>query len=260
MEGTNMIQTNMLQPGVNGYGGTQVVYASPIVFGMQQQPTEKGPLLGGETLMMTEKVAISHDNSCFEKIGQTLCPLFHICLGCPKRYKVTTVDKGYKISDNVLFRVEESKCCCPSEWKLINAQTDQHVGTYTQKCCYLHACQLCLGGPGFDINDFNGTNHGSAHTPAFQCCDEGYDINEHGQNKYFVGNVCRCCEQGLYPSPIWNDDKSEIEKLNMHVMPCLKRYLPLCCFCLNSYYVADFPTHSKQVARAGFIAGSLLKH
>ena len=212
-------------------------------------------------LTQMEKVVMIDDNTCCEKIKQCICPILSTCC-CPRRYRLVNMEKGYEVGEQRLYTVTETKCCCPNQWTLSGAN-GQAVNTYTKLCC-IPCFSCCCGGPGFDVHDFsedgNGTHHGKARYPACQLCNAGYDIKDAAdRNLYFVGDVCRCCSKGMDFQPVWNDDKSELVTMNVHVRPCLKKFLPCLCCCMKDYWVLDFPVHAKGPERSEFVAGTLLK-
>jgi len=218
--------------------------------------------IGLKALANIERVGMIDDNTCGEKCKQCCCPCLRTCC-CPRRFKVTNAEKGYKLGDQTLYKVVEAKCCWPCSWNLVGNDGSK-VNRYSAKCCVFPCFQTCCGGPGFDVHDFQtgeiGKRHGYAKVPCCQCFDSGFDVmNDNEERKWFVGNVCHCCHDMLIPSPVWNDDKSEIVKMNMFVTPCLKRYLPCFCCCLRSYWIVDFPMQATGAERSEMVAGTLMK-
>lgn len=208
-----------------------------------------------------DRLALVNANSCCEKILQGMCPLFICC--CRRKYHFNNVEPGYNLGDITVFRLVETSCCCPNEWTLYSGATDEKLMIYTRKDALCHCLRLCCGGPGFDIHDFKdgikGTYYGDAMHPACQCCDGGFDVRDaEPRRRFFVGQVCQMCTHGLYPVPIWNEEKNEIVKYNMHVVPCLKRYLPFPCCFLRSHTVVDFPTRATKIDKIELMAGGLL--
>jgi hypothetical protein len=124
--------------------------------------------------------------------------------------------------------------------------------------------RIYCGGPGFDIHDVRGgtkgTYYGDANYPACQCCDDGFEVSDAGPNrKFFVGKVCFCCcQNGYFPVPVWNGEKNEILRNNMHVTPCLKRFCPCICCCLRDFWVVEFPSHTTKIDKIELMAGGLL--
>jgi len=246
-------------PMQQGNPGFQQVYQGGFTnnqgYGNVPQNTQ-GPLQGADNLFAEQKVAILPDNTCVEKILQCLFPYCDTC-GCPFKRKVVATQNGYETSDRILFTITHTKCCCPNEWTLRNDQ-GVDVSKYSERCCFLHPFTLCFGGPGYDVKDMGGQTLGDASYPPCQCCDGGWDINQEGTRRWFVGNVCSCCERGIYPIPVWDGQQQEIVRVNVHVTPCLKRYLPWFCCCMHSYNVLWMPDGSGQVERAAMIAGGMM--
>jgi len=241
----------MIAPFMPGDVVAQMVYAG------QAAP----PGIGVNGLAQIEKLAVVDDNTCCDKVKQAACPLCTTCC-CPRRYKVTDVAKGYNVG-NTLYNITETSCCCPNQWTLTDL-TFQQVHVYSRKFCTFFPFSICFGGPGFDVHEMinggKGAHQGSAQVPFCQCCDSGYDIRSpYDTNLYFVGTVCHCCEKGMDFHPVWNDDKTEVLKMNVHVRPCLKKYLPCFCCCMDDYWIIDFPTQAIPSERSQFIAGTLLK-
>ena len=229
--------------------------------GQQQGKTAGAPGLNKLTQM--EKVVMIDDNTCCEKCKQHLpwAPCCRVSC-CPYRYRIVNMEKGYEVGEQRLYTLTETKCCCPSQFTLTDNQ-GQAVSVYSKLCC-IPCFSCCCGGPGFDVHDFapggEGTHHGRARYPACQLCNAGYDIQDASEkNLFFVGNVCRCCSKGMDFHPVWNDDKSELVTMNVHVRPCLKKYFPFPFCCLKDHWVMDFPTHANGPVRSEFIAGTLLK-
>jgi len=220
---------------------------------------------GLEGFSHLERVVLINDNTCCEKIKQTLCAPLRTCC-CPRRYKLANVAKGYEVGDQKLYTITEdgcALCCCPIKYKVTD-RDGKEVNRYTQKCCWFPGFSFCFGGPGFDIHDLNdgevGKHHGTARVPACQCFNAGYDVRDSSDKKtFFVGDVCNCFKKSLRFEPVWNGDESEVLKMNVHVTPCLKRYLPCFCCCMEDYWVVDFPVKANAPERSELVAGTLMK-
>jgi hypothetical protein len=209
-----------------------------------------------------DRLAMVNSNTCCEKILQNSFP-FCICL-CRRKYNFNNVEPGYGLGDITVFKLVETSCCCPNEWTLYSAATDEKLMVYTRKDACFPLLRACCGGPGFDIHDFKdgvkGTYYGDVNHPACQCCDGGFDVRDaEPRRKYFVGNVCQCCSPGLHPVPVWNDEKNEIVNYNMHVIPACKRFCPCICCCMRSFWVVDFPKRSTKIDKVELMAGGLLQ-
>ena len=232
-----------------------------VIMQMNNDQSGHNQVLGANGLGHIEKLALVDDNTCCEKIKQTACPLLTTCC-CPRKYKLTSVKKGYNVGES-LYNLTETGLCCPNQWTLTDRNYRQ-VHVYSKKCCTFFPFSICFGGPAFDVHELmNGTKgayHGTAQVPCCQCFDSGFDIKDpHDTKLYFVGTVCHCCEKGMEFYPVWNDNKTEVLKMNVRVRPCLKKYLPCFCCCMEDYWIIDFPTQSIPSERSQFIAGTLLK-
>jgi hypothetical protein len=207
-----------------------------------------------------KRIALKNDNSTTERLLH--CIFWPSLFCCRRKYTLRNVEPGYKFGDTVLYRVVNTSVCCPNQWTVYNGETDDKVFLYTRKdaCCKL---RLCFGGPGFDVHDLKdgekGTNLGDANYPKCQCFDGGYDIRDaEPRRKYFVGYICNCCGDDIYPVPVWNEDKNEMVKYNLLIIPCLKRWFPVMCCCMKNHWVVDFPDKANASEKAGLIAGNLM--
>jgi len=109
-------------------------------------------------------------------------------------------------------------------------------------------------------NGTKGARLGYALRAAWQCCDRGYDIKgANNENKYFVGDPCFMCKSSKYFVPVWNEDKSEVLKMNVRVVPWLKKNIPCFFFWMNDHWVVDFPTQADPVDKSDLVAGTLMQ-
>jgi len=234
----------MVQPGMPQFG----------------QPNQGGNNnVGMGKLNNTDKIVLINDNTTCEKCKQEVFPFWAVWC-CPIRYRVANNGKGYEVGDQTLFMIQETKRCCGNEWTVFNTNREP-VNVFTKTGPCLPCFSLCCGGPGFNVNDVingeKGARVGAASVPACQCFDNGYDIIDGDDKRFFVGDVYRCCHKRMEFEPVWNDQKNELEKMNVRVRPCLKKYMP-CLFCMEDYYVVDFPQHAKQSEKTELVAGALM--